>query len=80
MSSSGVPLLIQSLSPSDEQLYHFVEQRGLLQPQQLALALKLQRQLCGPLEMIFWQLGFINSSELAQLWEFKASLALDHKS
>ncbi len=64
------------LSHSDEQLYQFVEQRGLLQPQQLALALKLQRQLYGPLEMILWQLGFINSFDLAQFWDFKAGLSL----
>lgn len=67
--------VIPFLSRSDQQLYQYVQQRGLLQPQQLALALKLQRQLCGPLEMVLWQLGFIDSMELAQFWDFKAALS-----
>ncbi|MEN9226135.1 MAG: DUF2949 domain-containing protein [Thermostichus sp. HHBFW_bins_43] len=58
-----------ALSQSDRQFCRFVEQQHILQPKQLALALKLQQQQRGPLALILWQLGFVGLQHLAQFWE-----------
>lgn len=58
-----------ALSQSDRQFCQFAEQQHILQPKQLALALKLQQQQRGPLALILWQLGFVSLQHLAQFWE-----------
>jgi hypothetical protein len=63
-----VPDLL-ALSQSDRQFCQFVEQQHILQPKQLALALKIQQQQRGPLALILWQLGFVGLQHLAQFWE-----------
>ncbi|MDX2272503.1 MAG: DUF2949 domain-containing protein [Cyanobacteriota bacterium] len=60
-----------SLTTSDRQLVDYVRQQRMLHPKQLALALKVQRQNQGPLDMVLWQLGFIELQQLNQFWEFR---------
>ncbi len=63
-----------SLSPSDRLLCHYTQQHGLIQPDQLALALKFKRKHCGPLDMILLQLGFLTTQDLARFWTFKYAI------
>lgn len=56
---------------SDRLLCYFLQMRKRLQPQQLRLALKVQQNTYGPLDMILWQLGFITSQELSAFWTFR---------
>ncbi|MCF2970804.1 DUF2949 domain-containing protein [Synechococcus sp. Nb3U1] len=58
-----------ALSQSDRQFCQFAEQKHILQPKQLALALKIQKQQRGPLALILWQLGFVGLQHLAEFWE-----------
>ncbi|MEN9202486.1 MAG: DUF2949 domain-containing protein [Thermostichus sp. DG_1_6_bins_120] len=67
MESTAPDLL--ALSQSDRQFCQFVQQQRILQPKQLALALKLQQRQRGPLALILWQLGFVSLQHLAQFWE-----------
>ncbi|MGQ9838842.1 MAG: DUF2949 domain-containing protein [Cyanobacteriota bacterium] len=64
-----------ALSQSDRQFCQFVEQQHILEPKQLALALKIQQQQRGPLALILWQLGFVGLQHLAQFWEKMPSAA-----
>ncbi len=62
---------LQPLNSHDQKLFDFIERHHLISPQQLALALKLQRQSQGRLDMILWQLGFIDSQDLAKLLQLR---------
>jgi hypothetical protein len=66
---------LATLTRANHQLYQFTEQYQLLQPQQWALALKIQQQTQGPLEVILWQLGFLDSQHLSLFWQRREQLS-----
>jgi hypothetical protein len=60
-----------ALTQADLQLCQFLQDHNLIPPAQLDLALKVQKQSRGRLDMILWQLGLIDTQALTQFWEFR---------
>ncbi len=56
-----------SLNVPDRHLDHYLLDNGILNPQELALAKKLQQQQRGPLPMILLRLRLIDLEQLTQL-------------
>lgn len=61
--------LLSRLQPREWHLYQFLVRHQIVQLEHLDVALKVQQQSQGPLDMILWQLGFIDLRELGELWD-----------
>ena len=62
---------ITQQSPRNEALEQYLLNSGYVDDRELSLAKKLQAREQGPLLMILLRLNFIDTDQLAQLWDFE---------
>lgn len=63
-------------SPNTEVLEQHLLTGGYVDARELSLAKKLQVREQGPLLMILLRLNFIDTNQLAQLWDFESAWVL----
>ncbi|MEL7084364.1 MAG: DUF2949 domain-containing protein [Cyanobacteria bacterium P01_A01_bin.3] len=64
---------VSQQSPKTKALEQYLLSSGYVDDRELSLAKKLQAREQGPLLMILLRLNFIDTDQLAQLWDFESA-------